>query len=104
MAKAHGFLATVGADDTARVWEVESGEEIALVNLPDRRFAGVNFSRDGLSLLLRSTSSVSLWRCYACGDEKALLAEVDGRKIMRQFTPHEERRFGVRNGPDTRQR
>jgi WD40 repeat protein len=89
------YLATIGADDTARVWEVESGEEVALTKLPDRWFTAVNFSRDGLSLLLQSTNSVLLWRCYACGDTTALLEEVQRRNILRPLSKDEQQRFGL---------
>ena len=92
------FLVSTSADGTARVWETESGVQIAVVATNVPQLTSAAFSSDGLSVLLLSRQRPLLWRCYACGTPERLLAEVQRRKIVRPLLPDEENKYGVKSG------
>lgn len=89
------FLATISRDATARVWDVVSGEPVARLDVTDRGLRSVAFSPDGFSLLLQASSGLLLWRCYACGDSDAILAEIKRRQVSRPLSHKEEDRLGL---------
>ena len=93
------YMASVARDQTARVWDVARGVEIASVRLVDAPVANaISFSRDGGSVFLDARSLRTTWRCYACGDRQLLLGEI-GRRTIRALTPDERTRFFVDAGP-----
>jgi hypothetical protein len=95
------YMASVAMDQTARVWDVARGEEIATTPLADARLTdAISFSRDGNSVLLDAVNFRTTWRCYACGDRQQLLGEV-GRRQVRALTLDERTRFLVDAGSPT---
>ena len=93
------YMASVARDQTARVWDVARGVEIASVRLVDAPVANaISFSRDGGSVFLDTRNLRTTWRCYACGDRQLLFGEI-GRRKIRALTPDERTRFLVDAGP-----
>jgi WD40 repeat protein len=86
------YLVSAGDDATARVWEVASGIELAMMNLPE--LMGAVFHGGG-ALLLFSPDRLVLWRCYACHDQPGLLREVRQRQVVRLLAPEEKVRYGL---------
>ena len=87
------FVVSVGYDSTTRVWETSTGAPVASVVA--RSVVAASFSPDGLSLVLRAPDRILLWRCYACGDAKALLAEAQRRNIERRLSADERVEYGL---------
>jgi WD40 repeat protein len=94
------YLASIGRDSIARVWDVSRGTEIASVTLEASHVEAISFSRDGRSVFLDAPETRTTWRCYTCGDRELLLSEVSRRKV-RALTPAERTRFFVDAGTST---
>jgi WD40 repeat protein len=90
------FVVTASDDSTARVWEVSTGSQTAIVTpLEVSPLIGASFSPDGLSVALASSNRLLAWRCYACGDISVLSDEVRRRKIDRTLSPAEENDYRI---------
>jgi WD40 repeat protein len=56
-------LVTASADDTARVWSVDSGREVAVYPHPGPVVSAA-FSPDGSSLVTASLTATRVWRVF----------------------------------------
>jgi serine/threonine protein kinase len=71
------LLATGGWDGTARLWEIETGQEVAVLNGHTADVNDVNFSPDGQVLATASSDrSVRLWD-VTTGGQVAILPHAD---------------------------
>jgi WD40 repeat protein len=77
-------LASAGADETVRIWDVARGREVLTLRGPEDRVHAVAFSPDGSSLAAASADGlVRVW-------ESAPLAEVKSVEITAaEFRPAE---------------
>jgi WD40 repeat protein len=90
------YLATVGQDRTATVYDAHSLAELRVIQLPQPG-QGVAFTTDSRGLLLwDTTGTVTLWdACTDCENPSALVSLARNR-VTRPLTPPERQEFGVR--------
>jgi WD40 repeat protein len=89
------YLATVGQDRTARVYDARSLSESRVIQLP-RAGQGVAFTTDSRGLLIwDATGTVTLWdACTDCENPSGLLSLARTR-VTRSLTPAERREFNA---------
>ena len=87
------LLATAGIDDTVRIWDARTGQELRELDHPDA-VNNVAFSPDGKSLATFDfDGTIRIWdACTACQNAGALLAIAD-KRITRKLTPYERQTF-----------
>ncbi|MDQ1295309.1 MAG: hypothetical protein QG608_3194, partial [Actinomycetota bacterium] len=83
-------IATVGQDDTLRLWDARTGKELKVLTEHDRTVSGVSFSPDGTLL---ATSS---W------DGTARIWDVRSRTCLRTLEGHDKEVEAVAFAPDGR--
>jgi len=90
------YLATVGLDRTARVYDARSLTELRVTQLPQAGQA-VAFTTNSRDLLIwDSARALTLWdACTFCENPSALVSLARTR-ITRPLTPAERREFGTR--------
>jgi WD40 repeat protein len=90
------YLATVGLDRTARVYDARSLTELRVIQLPQAG-QGLAFTTDSRGLLIwDAAGAVTLWdACSDCENPSALIRLARSR-VTRSLTPAERREFGVR--------
>jgi WD40 repeat protein len=79
------LLVTVGADNTARLWQVPDGTHVRVINCPG--CGSVNFSADGKILFTVSGGAIQVWRVsggqllynYTNADAGPLAVASDGK-------------------------
>jgi WD40 repeat protein len=89
------YLATVGLDRTARVYDARSLTELRVTQLPQAG-QGVAFTTDSRDLLIwDSAGTLALWdACTDCENPSAL-TRLARTRVTRSLTPAERREFSV---------
>jgi WD40 repeat protein len=87
------LLATASIDDTARIWDARTGQELRVLDHPDA-VNNVAFSPDSQSVAtLDFHGTIRVWdACTACQNAKALLALAE-KRVTRQLTRDERHAF-----------
>jgi WD40 repeat protein len=87
------LLATASIDDTVRIWDAHTGQQLRVLDHPDA-VNNVAFSPDGKSLAtLDFNGTIRIWdACTDCQNSTALLA-LAKQRVTRQLTPAERRTF-----------
>jgi WD40 repeat protein len=90
------YLAAVGLDRTAHIYDARSLTELRVIQLPQAG-QGVAFTTDSRGLLTwDATGTVTLWdACSDCENPSALVSLARTR-VTRSLTPAERQEFGVR--------
>ena len=87
----HGrWIVSVG--DATRVWDVSTGEPLAVLHMHGANINGVDISRSGLIATASDDGTARLYRCATCGSV-ALLRALAERRVTRGLTPPELKRF-----------
>jgi WD40 repeat protein len=89
------YLATVGLDRTARVYDAHSLTKLRVIQLPQAG-QSVAFTTDSGDLLISdATGTVTMWdACTDCENPRALVRLARAR-VTRSLTPAERREFAV---------
>ena len=82
-------LVTTSGDGTARIWDIRTGDALAVLKSPEGDFASAHFTADSKQVFTRSkTGVVRFWVAEA----EDLLGLAD-RRVSRGFTAEEKRRY-----------
>jgi WD40 repeat protein len=88
-------VVTASSDKTARLWDVASGKELRVLRGHEDAVNSAQFSADGKTLLTASNDKTArLWECAECRPVQELVVEI-ARKVGRELTEDERRRFGL---------
>jgi WD40 repeat protein len=89
------YLATVGLDRTARIYDARTLTKLRVIQLPQAG-QGVAFTTDSRDLLTwDATGTVTMWdACTDCEDPPALV-RLARTRVTRSLTPAERHEFGV---------
>ena len=89
------FVLTAGGDHMASLWDVATGREVQLLRSGVGEILNASFSADAKMVATGGRDgTVRLWECTACKPVELLAAELE-RKVGRDLTEDESRRFGV---------
>jgi hypothetical protein len=88
---------TVSDDETARLWEVGSGQELRVLRGHEAGVGQGAFSPDGKTVLTVSTDGTArIWGCDVCGPFDEIAQELR-RRVGRTLTDAERQKFGITN-------
>ena len=92
----NGARVLTSSDNTARIWDAASGQELAVLRGHEGSVTSAVFSSDGARVITASYDNTA--RIWETWPTVQALVEEARRRMPRQLTPEQEQHFGLRSG------